>query len=459
MDSTEPAKDSPIEAKGYSHEYLINLSPDDIVKLDRKQLEDTPAVELAHVIERFDLDQQRELLRKVPVSLASDILAEMDADESADILEVMREARAVKILEDLDPDDATDVVAEFEDDKREQLLSKMEPESAQTVKELLEYDPDSAGGIMTPDVCSLSETMDVDQAIQNIRKQSEELETVFYVYVVNQEEQLVGVVSMKDILLANSATSISSIMETQILGILTPDTDKEEAANLMGEYNMLALPVVSEEGHLLGIVTHDDVIDIIQAEATEDIQKLVGAGADESVHDDISYSLKKRHIWLQVNLFTIGIAAGVVYFYEEQIAQLTFLAVFMPIIAATGGNTGAQTLAVVIRSLALGDIREKDKMGLYTRELIKGLLNGIGVGFVGGIFAYVLKHDIRTSLVVWVAMVLTMAISGCAGALIPLFLKKLKLDPAQSSSIFLTTITDITGFFIFLSLGSWLLIP
>ncbi len=458
MNTPDPPTNQNVEKQGYTLDYLLSLSPGELHGLDPAQLQGMPPVELAHVIDRLEIDQRREILRMVSDEMATEILSEMDIEASAAVVEAMREPRAVKFLEDLDPDDATDVVAELEDDKREDLLSKMEPESAQEIKELLEYDPDTAGGIMTPDVCCTHDFYHVDEAISAIRRQTSELETIYYVYVIDESEKLVGVVSLRDLMMATPETAVASIMKTKMLGLLSTDTDKEQAAHLMGEYNLIALPVVDADNRLLGIVTHDDVIDILHAEATEDIQKLVGAGADETVHDLMTYSLKKRHIWLQVNLLTVSLAAGVVSFFEEQIASLTFLAVFMPVIAATGGNTGAQTLAVVIRSLALEDIRDADKLKLYIKELLKGFLNGIGVGFIGAILAYFIKQDLKISFVVLVAMVLTMAISGFSGAFIPLLLKKMGLDPAQSSSIFLTTITDITGFFIFLSLGSWLLL-
>ncbi|MBH54069.1 MAG: magnesium transporter [Opitutaceae bacterium] len=458
MSKADTIEESQRGNTGYSLEFLLNLDYEEIQGLSKERLADTPPVGLAHFIDRLDIDHRRVVLRLVSDDMATQILSEMDVEASAEVFENMKEPRAAKILEELDPDDATDVVAELENEKREELLSKLEPETAQEIKELLEYDPDSAGGAMTPDVLAIRNSSSVDEAIQAIRQQSSELETIYYVYVIDNEDKLLGVISMRDLLLSTPETRVTSIMKSQILGMLQPDTDKEQAANIMAEYNLIALPVVDEDNKLLGIVTHDDVIDIIQAEATEDIQKLVGAGADETIHDSMAYSLKKRHIWLQVNLFTIALASGVVLFFEEQIASLPLLAVLMPIIAATGGNTGAQALAVVIRSLALEDIHDSDKVKLYLKELLKGLANGIGVGLIGATLAYILKQDLKISLVVFIAMILTMGISGFSGAFIPLLLKKLKIDPAQSSSIFLTTVADITGYFIFLSLGSWLLL-
>jgi magnesium transporter len=458
MSSTSNPSENKADRSGYELEYLLELNDDEIISLDRIKLADTPPVELAHFIDRLGNEQRRQVLRLVSDEVATRIVSEMDLEASAEVVDAMREPRAVKILEELDPDDATDLFGELEDQKRQDLLSQMEPESAREIKDLLEYDPDTAGGIMTPDVCSVKDSNSVDEAIQAIREQASGMETIYYIYVVSESNQLIGVVSMRDLFVATPSTSITTIMKDQILGLLNTGVDKEQAANMMAEYNLIALPVVNDDNQLVGVVTHDDVIDIIQAEATEDIQKLVGAGADESIHDSIAYSLKKRHVWLQVNLFTIALASGVVAFFEEQIASLTFLAVFMPIIAATGGNTGAQTLAVVIRSLALEDIHESDKFKLYLKELFKGVINGMGVGLIGATLAYIWKQDLMTSAVVFIAMMLTMGISGFSGAFIPLALKRLNLDPAQSSSIFLTTITDITGFFIFLSLGSWLLL-
>jgi len=457
METADPNPEAFTEESGYSVEYLKTLSSSDIAQLDSKILASTPPVDLANAVERFDVDTRRALLRRVPDSVATEILSEMEVEEAAEVFGAMREHRALRILSDFDPDDATDVFAELEDDKRDNFLSKMEPESAQTVKELLEYDPDSAGGIMTPEVCEIRDNMSVDEAINEIRRQAAELETIYYVYVVDSNGILVGVISMRDLLITSPKAAIAAHMKTNILGTLTPETDKEDAALLMAEYNLIALPVVGTDGKLLGIVTHDDVIDILQDEATEDIQKLVGAGGDESPNDEILYSLGKRFPWLVVNLVTASLAAGVVSLFQGQIEANTFLAVFMPVIAGTGGNTGAQTLAVMIRGLALDDIHNADLFKIYFRETIKGLCNGLGVGLFAALAAFIIKQDLQISLVVWTAMTLNMGLAGFIGSFIPLTLKRFKLDPAQSSTIFLTMVTDSAGFLIFLGLAAWLI--
>jgi magnesium transporter len=310
---------------------------------------------------------------------------------------------------------------------------------------------------MTTEFASVTPEMHVDEAIARVRAKSREIETIYYIYVVNADNRLVGVASMRDLIVARSGNLIADVMETELSGIVSPETDREEVAHLVAEYNLLAVPVVDIDGRILGIVTHDDVLDILQEEATEDIQKLVGAGGDENVHSKIRYSLKKRGPWLLVNLGTASLASVIVYLFRHQIEQLSLLAVFMPIIASLGGNSGAQTLAVAIRSLAMGDVAPGDRSRVCLREATLGILHGIGIGLTAAIAAYLMIGDIRFGVVIFVAMILNMTLAGTAGALIPLTLERVGLDPAQSSSIFLTTVTDVAGFFIFLSLGTAIL--
>jgi len=454
MEPTGPEK--PI-AEGFSTEEIQSMDWESVQELDVARLRATPSVDIAHLIEHFDTDEQRFILRLIPERLAADVVSELRPEDSAELLGEMRPERAVQIVGHFDPDDATDIIAELDEDDRSRILSDLEPEQAETVTHLLTYPEDSAGGIMTTEFASVFPEMNVDEAIARVRAMSREIETLYYVYVVTGDDRLVGVASMRDLILARSGNLIADVMETDLLGIVSPETDKEEVAHLMAEYNLLAIPVVDDLGCILGIVTHDDVLDVVQEEATEDIQKLVGAGGDESVHSKIRYSLKKRGPWLLVNLGTASLASAVVYLFRHQIEQLSLLAVFMPIIASLGGNSGAQTLAVAIRSLALGDITPGDRSQICLREASLGVLHGVAIGLTAATAAYLLIGDIRIGIVIFVAMILNMTLAGAAGALIPLTLKRVGLDPAQSSSIFLTTVTDVSGFFIFLSLGTAIL--
>jgi magnesium transporter len=234
--------------------------------------------------------------------------------------------------------------------------------------------------------------------------------------------------------------------------------DKEVVAHIMADTNFHTLPVVDSDNELLGIITHDDVLDIMREESTEDFQKLAGAGADEGLFDPLSTSIKQRTPWLLVNLITAFIASFVVGIFDSNIAVLPLLAVFMPIIAGIGGNTGAQTLAVTVRSLALGEVGIFDMRNVCMRETAKGLINGIFIGALGAAIAFITTARIDFSLIVWIAMLINMGLGGFMGSFIPFTLKRMNLDPASGSSIFTTGVTDSGGFFIFLGLGSIFLV-
>jgi magnesium transporter len=370
----------------------------------------------------------------------------------------MRDAKAVKILISLAPDDAADLLRELEDDIRERLMDRMPIASAATLRNLLTYDPDTAGGVMTPHVSTLKAQMTVDEAIEFLRKNKDFAENIESLYVTDDRRHLVGVLNVQKLLWTSSMARICDIMCQEVVGICTPEQDREAVAHIMAQHHFNTLPVVDGQHRLIGIITHDDVIDILREEATEDIQKLHGAGGDESIHDGISYGVFKRAPWLIINLCIAFVTANVIHLFEEKIAQYTLLAVFMMMIPALGGNAGAQTLAIAIRGLALGEYRSGDAFGIVWREVVKGLLNGIIVGFIAFLVTSLWSHDLRIGLVVFFALALNMGVSGLAGAAIPLLLTRLRCDPAQSSYIFLTSITDIAGMFIFLGIGSHFLL-
>lgn len=425
--------------------------------LDSEKLRKTPPYVIASFLNRLSADDCRIVLRKIPDLDASAILSEMDADASAEIVAAMREWRALKILEEFDPDDAADVISELDEPDRIRLLSKLPPEKQKALRALLKYGSDTAGGIMTPNFVSVKEDMTVDEVIKYMRKIRDEIDRVTYIYIVDDKRKLKGVLSIRELIIANPHQKIKTIMTTDLKGVCSVNEDKEKVALTMAELNLYDLPVVDEEGRLLGIVEHDDVLDIVQSEATEDLQKMVGAGGDEGIYDSITYSIQRRGPWLIVNLFTAFVAALVISHFQDKIAQLAYLAVFMPVIVSLGGNTGSQALAVAVRSLALGEIKTIDDFRICMKEGLKGILIGLMIGILGGIMSYLISHQAKLSILVFAAIVLNMGIGGTLGALIPITLKRLKLDPAQSSSIFLTGITDACGFLIFLSLGAWLL--
>lgn len=448
-----------LKIKPYSINELEEIPTSNFeTRIDQERLAQTASLEIAKYITHLKPDEGRIVLRPLSPEKTSEILSEIDTELSAEILSMMSESKAIKILEKTPPDDATDIISELEDEAQKTLISKLTDKTAKTLKQLLDYPPETAGGIMTPDFSFVNPQATASQAIAYIRTTFNKTENVYYVYVLDTDQHLLGVLSMRDLILAEPEQKVSEFMQTKILGICAPLDDREKAARLMANYNLLSLPVVDDKNHLLGIVTHDDVIDILESEATEDLQIMVGAGRNEGIYDNISYSFKKRSPWLVINLVTAFAAAGVVYCFKDAIEKLSLLAVFMPIIASLGGNAGAQTLAVAIRSIALEEVRDGDGLTICIREGIKGLANSLIVGLITVIAVLIVTQSAKISAIVFLAMILNMIVAGASGAFIPLILKRMDCDPAQSSSIFLTAVTDIAGFLIFLSLGAQFLL-
>ncbi len=456
-----PNDDNILEAqseRGYSlYDLVVMHEADELDKIDTDTLLETNPHTLSIFLERLDVDTQRAILRRLDPAEVSDVVSEMAPDDAAELVSEMREHRAVSVLNEMESDDAADIVRELEEEDRDRLLkgmSEAQPESAENVRELLEYPADSAGAIMNPNVATLRPDMTIDAAISAVRKMRDEYETIYYLYVVGDDDVLEGVVSMRGLLLSTKGELVRDIMQTDLIGLLAPTMDKEVVAHIMADTDYHTLPVVGENDELLGIITHDDVIDIMREEGTEDLQKLAGAGADEGLFDPVLTSIRQRSPWLIVNLITAFVASGVVGLFDSNIAALPLLAVFMPIIAGIGGNTGAQTLAVTVRSLALGEVGIFDMRSVCIRETFKGFLNGVIIGLLGALLAFVTTFRLDLSIIVWCAMLINMSLGGFMGSFIPFALKRFNFDPASGSSIFTTGFTDSGGFLIFLGLGS-----
>ena len=460
MPQEEKVADALRRDEGYTLYDLVSMADNaELDRLDDETLLRTSPHILSVFLSRLDVDTQRQILRRFAPEQVSEIVSEMDSEQSAELVSEMREHRAVSVLNEMEPDDAADIVRELEDDDRDRLLKgmqKSQPEAAEDVLELLEYPEDTAGAIMNPHVATLRADMTIDEAISAVRKMRDEYENIYYLYVVDSDDVLQGVVSMRALLLAPKGARVGHIMRTGLIGLLAPTMDKEIVAHIMADTNFHTLPVVDSDGELLGIITHDDVIDIMRDENTEDIQKMAGAGADEGIFDPIFSSIRQRSPWLLVNLCTAFVASAVVGVFDADIAVLPILAVFMPIIAGIGGNTGAQT--VTVRSIALGEVEMFDMTRVCVRETIKGFLNGLLIGLLGACLALVVTRRIDFSIIVWVAMLINMSLGGFMGSFIPFTLKKFGLDPASGSSIFATGCTDTGGFFIFLGLGALFLL-
>lgn len=319
---------------------------------------------------------------------------------------------------------------------------------------------------MTTQVTALPEDLTVAQAIAELRRLNEELEQMFYVYVVDQRRHLVGVLSMRDLILARPERPLNQIMRHNVMSV--PATmDQEEVAQLIRKYNYLAVPVVDKRNRLAGLITVDDVVDVIQAEATEDVQKMFGAGAEERLTSSWAYSFSKRVWWLEVNLATAFLAAWVMMQFDDVIAILPVLAAYQSVVSGMGGNAGAQALAVAIRGIALGESAPRLLGRVLYRESIVGLLTGVAVGVTTwgcatlhlfGASKYLTYHPALVGSVMCLALVLNHINAGITGVMIPFIMKRMGYDPAQSATIFATTFTDCGGFFLTLWLAQKLIL-
>lgn len=432
-------------------EYGIN-------SIDADRLTHTTPHTVGRFLERLDVNERRALLRKLHIERAADILAEMDSEDAAEVLQAMRQGRAAQVLEYLDPDDSADIVGDMEEVHQDRLLGQMTAKSAATVRDLISYPPDTAGGIMNPQVAKIPEGLTVMQAVRYLQRLNDEFEHIYYVYVVDDESRLLGTVSMRDLVMARPNARIHDIMQRNLRGVIRVTDDQEDVAREMARQNLHALPVVDADDCLVGMVTDDDVIDVINQEATEDFHKLHGAGADETIDDPIRSSVRRRSPWLLINMVSAFIAGWVISMFEGEISRLAILVAFMPIVASVGGNAGGQTLAIVIRSLALGRLEGYRSRVVCTREALKAFGNSVLIGALAAILATFYTGRAMIGGVIFISMMVSMTYAGLAGALIPLGLRRLNLDPAQSSQMFLTASTDIVSFGVFLSLSSWVLL-
>ncbi len=393
------------------------------------------------------------LLAERNPKLAMEGLSELEAEAGAALLADRTPEEIVKLTQDLASDDAAAIIDYLPDDLSAAVLELIQRRPAGgDVGELLEYEEQTAGRIMNPRVFALSEDMTAGEAITELQE-SRDVEVVFYLYVMDARRHLVGVVSLRRLLLVSPSTPLKRIMTTDLISVRA-DMDQEEVARQVASYNLLAIPVVDEENKLVGVITVDDVIDVIKDEATEDVYRLAGVSGDDRVFTSATDSLRKRLPWLIVNLGTAFVAALVVSRFENTISALTALAFFMPVVAGMGGNAATQTLTVIVRGIALGELTWSNTRKALFKEAAVGLGNGVACGIVGGVIVWASQGNPMLGLILGMAMVINMFVAAVAGTIIPLSLRALKVDPALASAVFITTLTDVFGFLSFLGLAT-----
>ena len=384
--------------------------------------------------------------------LAMEAVSELGPEAAAQLLADRPAEEIAKLIQEIPSDDAAALVDYLPEDLSAAVLELMRPKESGQVENLLEYPEKTAGRIMNPNVFALSEELTVGEGITELQS-SRDVEMVFYLYIVDARRLLVGVTSLRRLLLVSPETPLKRIMTPDVISVRV-DTDQEESARLVASYNLLAIPVVEEENKLVGVITVDDVIDVLKDEATEDIYRLAGVTADERVFTPPGESLTKRLPWLAVNMVTAFLTASVVSLFESTIEQVVALAVFMPIVAGMGGNAGMQTLTVIVRGIALGELTWGNSRKALVKEAIVGLGNGLTLGALGAVVVFLMKGNPVLGGVLGLAMVINMFIAATAGTLIPLGLRAMKVDPALASSVFITTFTDVAGFASFLGLAT-----
>ncbi|MBM3807216.1 MAG: magnesium transporter [Acidimicrobiia bacterium] len=411
--------------------------------------------DLAQVFDSL-LDTERQAMFSLLVErssrLAMETVSEMGPEAGARLLTGRSAEEIAKLLQEIPSDDAAALIDYLPEELSVEVLELMRRRESGQVESLLEYGEQTAGRIMNPQVFALNEDVTVGEAITALQG-SRDVEMVFYLYVVDARRHLVGVTSLRRLLLVSPETPLKRIMTPEVTSVRV-DTDQEEVARQVASYNLLAVPVVDEENKLVGIVTVDDVIDVIKDEAAEDLLRLAGVSGDERIATPAVESLRKRLPWLGINLVTAFVAASVVAMFEGTIQQVTALAIFMPIVAGMGGNAATQTLTVVVRALALGELSWSSARKAVIKEAVVGLGNGVVLGLVAAGVAWLFRGEPMLGLLLGMAMVVNLFVAATAGTLVPLGLKALKVDPALASSVFITTFTDVVGFASFLGLAT-----
>jgi magnesium transporter len=384
--------------------------------------------------------------------LAMEAISELGPEAGAALLATRSAEEIAKLAQEIPSDDAAALIDYLPEELSTAVLDLMRPKESGVVENLLEYDEQTAGRIMNPHVFALSEDMTVGESITELQN-NRDVEMVFYLYVVDDRTHLVGVVSLRRLLLVSPETPLKRIMTADLISARV-DMDQEEVARQVAAYNLLAIPVVDEENKLVGIITVDDVIDVIKDEATEDIYRLAGVAGDENSFTPAGESLRKRLPWLGINLATAFLATGVVALFEGTIEQIAAVAIFMPIVAGMGGNAATQTLTVVVRGIALGELSWGNARKSLIKEAAVGLGNGIALGVVAALIVWAMRGNPVLGMVLGAAMIVNMFVAATAGTLIPLGLRAANVDPALASSVFITTLTDVFGFFAYLGLAT-----
>ena len=407
-------------------------------------------VDQGEVLDGLPREFRQSLLAELDHAVVAGILEYLEPEESAEMVGGRDPADLAQVLDLTDPDVAVDLLQQIPEEKQQETLEAMA--DAAEVTELLQYQDDTAGGLMITDYPVVTEATTTPNALDQLRLLGSDAEDINSVLVVNEQQRLVGSLSVTRLALARSSALIGDIMDREIDSV-SSETDQEECARVIQRYNLNLIPVVDGEGRLSGVVLAEDLMDVVTEEATEDMFRIASVGG-ERIAGPMSNSLRRRLPWLYINLATAFLAAVMVSLFEDTISRVVALAVFLPVVASQGGIGGTQTATLVVRSMALGEVPRRLGLRLLARELALGLIHGVALGVVVGFVAYLWKGNFTLGVVLGLAMLGNMLVAGMFGAGVPLLLRQLRMDPAVSSAVFVTTFTDVIGFVLFLGLAA-----
>jgi magnesium transporter len=442
---------------------LLEESPADIAA----ETEEVHPADLADVAELLDRNQLQALLTALGPARAADVLEYLDEELRTEFLEAITPRQAAELVSQMTPDDRADTLEEISEEHVEEILSEIPTEARQETEKLLSYDPDTAGGLMTTEFVSVSADMTVEAALENVRAvaRSGRREAMHAIYTTDAQGRVVGVMSLRELLAAPSGAKISDIAWSEVVSVALT-ADREEVARVIANYDLVAVPVVSESGHIMGVITVDDVIDAIQEEQTEDVQKFGGMQALDEPYMQIGLvgMIKKRGGWLSVLLISEMLTASAMQYFDVELQKVAPLILFVPLVMSSGGNSGSQATSLITRAMALREVDLKDWWRVALRELPSGLILGAILGLLGmariSLWQWMFNHGIPLgydynphwqliALTVGVALVGIVTFGSLAGSMLPFLLRRMGFDPASASAPFVATLVDVTGLSIY----------
>jgi magnesium transporter len=424
--------------------------------------------DIADIFNRLKAEEVKFVYSQLEEQTASDVLVELEDDKREQLLSLLSSKEIAEFVDNMDSDDAADLIADLPDKMQNEVLSQMEDtDQASDIVDLLNYDENTAGGLMATELVKVNVDSDAVECIREIRRQADAVETIYTIYVVDDNEKLVGLLSLKKLVTSSNRSKVADIYDAKIISVNT-NTDAEEVANIMDKYNLVVVPVVDALGRLVGRITIDDIVDVRRDEETEDLQKMAGIEAFDEPYLSMSTFkiLKKRAGWLVILFMGETLTASAMSFFETQIAKVVVLALFVPLIISSGGNTGSQASTLIIRGLALGEISIRNWWDIVRRELRVGFLLGLMLGIIGFLRVVVWAQFFPAiygpnffdiGLVVGISLVGVVLWGNTIGSLFPILLKRLGFDPAVSSAPFVATLVDVTGLIIYFTAASLLL--